>query len=194
MHNTGAQKAEQYAKNHHRRSLWQRIVGGLACVVVFVTTYVLILPAITLEKETCEIPEHIHTEACYNQVTSASYVDPVCTLESLNIHKHDDSCYDDEGKLVCGYADFVVHTHDSSCYDKDSNLWCPLLEVEIHEHTESCYAVSEKVHTHTDDCYIVEQGELICAESKETAHEHTDECYNKTSKKKRGGGAYLFKG
>lgn len=180
MHNTGAQKAEQYAKNHHRRSLWQRIVGGLACVVVFVTTYVLILPAITLEKETCEIPEHIHTEACYTQVTSASYVDPVCTLESLSIHKHDDSCYDDEGKLVCGYADFVVHTHDSSCYDKDSNLWCPLLEVEIHEHTESCYAVSEKVHTHTDDCYIVEQGELICAESKETAHEHTDECYNKT--------------
>ena len=63
MHNTGAQKAEQYAKNHHRRSLWQRIVGGLACVVVFVTTYVLILPAITLGKTAyCGHDEHHHGE------------------------------------------------------------------------------------------------------------------------------------
>ena len=42
-------QAEQYAKRHKRRRVWQKVVGSLACVVVFITTYMLILPAITME-------------------------------------------------------------------------------------------------------------------------------------------------
>lgn len=34
-----------------RRSRYRRLVLSLSCVVVFVTTYLLILPAITLEKD-----------------------------------------------------------------------------------------------------------------------------------------------
>lgn len=133
-----------------------------------------------MEKGACEIPEHTHSEACYTQVTSATRTEPVCTIESLNLHQHDDTCYDSEGNLTCGYADFVVHQHDSACYDENGNLWCPLPEIETHEHTGSCYAVPEadapEVHTHTDDCYTVERDELTCTE-----HVHTDDCYTETS-------------
>ena len=185
MKHGALQSAEKYTKAHQGKKRWYRVVTGLACVVVFCTVYALILPAITMEKGACEIPEHTHSEACYTQVTSATRTKPVCTIESLNLHQHDDTCYDSEGNLTCGYADFVVHQHDSACYDENGNLWCPLPEIETHEHTGSCYAVPEtdapEVHTHTDDCYTVERGELICTESTEPAHVHTDDCYTETS-------------
>lgn len=185
MKHGALQSAEKYTKTHQRKKRWYRVVTGLACVVVFCTVYALILPAITMEKGACEIPEHTHSEACYTQATSATRTEPVCTIESLNLHQHDDTCYDSEGNLTCGYADFVVHQHDSACYDENGNLWCPLPEIETHEHTRSCYAVPEtdapEVHTHTDDCYTVERGELICTESTEPAHVHTDDCYTETS-------------
>ena len=185
MKKDALQDAEKYTKAHQRKKHWYRVVTVLACVVVFCTVYALILPAITMEKGACEIPEHTHSEACYTQVTSATRTEPVCTIESLNLHQHDDTCYDSEGNLTCGYADFVVHQHDSACYDENGNLWCPLPEIETHEHTGSCYAVPEtgapEVHTHTDDCYTVERGELICTESTEPAHVHTDDCYTETS-------------
>lgn len=180
MKHGALQSAEKYMKAHKRKKSWYRVVTGLACVVVFCTVYALILPAITMEKGACEIPEHTHSEACYTQVTSATRTEPVCTIESLNLHQHDDTCYDSEGNLTCGYADFVVHQHDSACYDENGNLWCPLPEIETHEHTGSCYAVPEadapEVHTHTDDCYTVERDELTCTE-----HVHTDDCYTETS-------------
>lgn len=185
MKHGALQSAEKYTKAHQGKKRWYRVVTGLACVVVFCTVYALILPAITMEKGACEIPEHTHSEACYTQVTSATRTEPVCTIESLNLHQHDGTCYDSEGNLTCGYADFVVHQHDSACYDENGNRWCPLPEIETHEHTRSCYAVPEadasEVHTHTDDCYTVERGELICTESTEPAHAHTDDCYTETS-------------
>lgn len=185
MKHGALQSAEKYTKTHQRKKRWYRVVTGLACVVVFCTVYALILPAITMEKGACEIPEHTHSEACYTQATSATRTKPVCTIESLNLHQHDGTCYDSEGNLTCGYADFVVHQHDSACYDENGNRWCPLPEIETHEHTRSCYAVPEtdapEVHTHTDDCYTVERGELICTESTEPAHVHTDNCYTETS-------------
>lgn len=184
MKHGALQSAEKYTKAHQGKKRWYRVVTGLACVVVFCTVYALILPAITMEKGACEIPEHTHSEACYTQVTSATRTEPVCTIESLNLHQHDGTCYDSEGNLTCGYADFVVHQHDSACYDENGNRWCPLPEIETHEHTRSCYAVLEadasEVHTHTDDCYTVERGELICTESTEPAHVHTESCYGTT--------------
>lgn len=178
MKHGALQSAEKYTKTHQRKKRWYRVVTGLACVVVFCTVYALILPAITMEKGACEIPEHTHSEACYTQVTSATRTEPVCTIESLNLHQHDDTCYDSEGNLTCGYADFVVHQHDSACYDENGNLWCPLPEISAHTHSDSCYAVpeAEEPHVHTDACYIMERDELTCTE-----HVHTDDCYTETS-------------
>ena len=165
--------AEKYTKVHKRKRLRHRVVTVLAGVVVFCTTYALILPAITLEKQ-CDIPEHTHTDACYAQVTPVEKRVPVCSAETLEIHQHTADCYDADGNPTCGYADFVVHSHDSRCYDEKGSLWCPLPEIEAHRHTEGCYALPEE-HTHTDGCYTSVRGDLVCGE-----HVHTDACYTET--------------
>lgn len=166
--------AEKYTKVHKRKRLRHRLVTVLAGVVVFCTTYALILPAITLEKQ-CDIPEHTHTDACYAQVTSVEKRVPVCSAETLEIHRHTADCYDADGNPTCGYADFVVHSHDSRCYDEKGNLWCPLPEIEAHRHTEGCYALPEE-HTHAEGCYTSVRGDLVCGE-----HVHTDACYTETA-------------
>ena len=166
--------AEKYTRVHKRKRLRHRVVTVLAGVVVFCTTYVLILPAITLEKQ-CDIPEHTHTDACYAQVTSVEKRVPVCSAETLEIHRHTADCYDADGNPTCGYADFVVHSHDSRCYDETGNLWCPLPEIEAHRHTADCYALPEK-HTHAEGCYTSVRGNLVCGE-----HVHTDACYTETA-------------
>ena len=166
--------AEKYTKVHKRKRLRHRVVTVLAGVVVFCTTYALILPAITLEKQ-CDIPEHTHTDACYAQVTSVEKRAPVCSAETLEIHRHTADCYDADGNPTCGYADFVVHSHDSRCYDEKGSLWCPLPEIEAHRHTADCYALPEE-HTHAEGCYTSVRGDLVCGE-----HVHTDACYTETA-------------
>lgn len=166
--------AEKYTKVHKRKRLRHRVVTVLAGVVVFCTTYALILPAITLEKQ-CDIPEHTHTDACYAQVTSVEKRVPVCSAETLEIHRHTADCYDANGNPTCGYADFVVHSHDSRCYDETGNLWCPLPEIKAHRHTADCYALPEG-HTHAEGCYTSVRGDLVCGE-----HVHTDACYTETA-------------
>ena len=166
--------AEKYTKVHKRKRLRHRVVTALAGVVVFCTTYALILPAITLEKQ-CDIPEHTHTDACYAQVTSVEKRVPVCSAKTLEIHQHTADCYDANGNPTCGYADFVVHSHDSRCYDETGNLWCPLSEIAAHRHTADCYALPE-VHTHTEGCYTSVRGNLVCGQ-----HVHTDACYTETA-------------
>ena len=148
--------AEKYTLAHKRKRRWQRAVTALSGVVVFCTTYALILPAITMEKK-CEIPEHTHTEACYTQVTSREKRVLACKVE----------------------ADVVVHQHDSTCWDENGSLVCTLPEIELHRHTDSCYTIPE-VHTHSEACYTSERGELICTQSTEPQHTHSEDCYQET--------------
>lgn len=169
-------QAEKYIKKNKRKKLWYKVVTCMAAVVIFITTYMLILPAITMEKTTN------------------------CGLE---IHQHSKECYDSEQNLICGYADFVVHTHDENCYDQSGKLLCDLPEVEEHEHQASCYQEEKKLvcgqeesegHVHEDDCYISKKADLICTQEEHThsedcydeegnliceraEHEHTDDCY-----------------
>ncbi|MBQ3150396.1 MAG: LPXTG cell wall anchor domain-containing protein [Clostridia bacterium] len=45
---------------------WRTVARILSFVVIFCTTYMLILPAITMEREPyCGIPDHTHTDNCY---------------------------------------------------------------------------------------------------------------------------------
>ena len=191
------QQASEYAKAHRRKKYWYQIVTGLACIVVFCTTYALILPAITLERNQCELIEHTHSELCYTQVTSVTKTELVCTYEQLNVHQHTSDCFDENGELVCGYADFVVHKHDSSCYDESGNLWCTLPEIETYTHDENCFAFSEgegaeeadvsepeltcgkdeiELHTHTAECFD-ESGNPTCGKAEITEHVHSESCF-----------------
>jgi len=104
---------------HRRIKRWYRALSVLSAVVVFVTTYALILPAITMEKEyICGMSEHAHTDACWYTPVPET-VDTLCNFEP---HSHTLSCYDLDDNLVCGYADFAVHTHDSMCFDENGTI------------------------------------------------------------------------
>lgn len=175
--------AAEFITEKHRRRTWMKVVSVLACVVVFCTTYALILPAITMENTICGLEEHTHTDDCYVKVAAEEQKSLICSEESLEIHTHTASCYDEEDHLICGLADYVVHTHDASCYDEDNNLVCSLPEVKEHTHTDDCYTPGEVTviaegHTHTDDCYTTEKGELICTMDESEGHTHNDGCYD----------------
>lgn len=152
-------------RNHNKR-IWYKIVCALACVVVFCTTYALILPVITKEK-----------------VLN-------CTEEALSGHVHTRLCKDENYNLVCGYADFVIHSHDpEKCFDNNGVLICSLEEISEHRHDENCYTI-EKVlvcdntdedHEHTEECFE-EQKLLTCDKPEAILHEHTDECFDKNGK------------
>ena len=85
----------KYLKENKNRSIWHVFVRVMACVVVFCTTYALILPVITMEQECiCGMEEHIHTESCYAQ---------------------DGVMEEDSPKLICGQEE---HYHTEDCYPK----------------------------------------------------------------------------
>lgn len=163
--------AEQFHNRYRRNRIVRKLVSILACVVVFSTTYALILPAITMERETlCGLAEHQHTESCY---TRKDVRHLACGSQSLGIHTHTAQCADGS----CGYADFVIHEHNSSCYE-DGKLVCSLPEVKAHTHTDDCYRIptwEESGHTHTDECYTMTKG-LSCGKTETEGHTHTDAC------------------
>lgn len=152
------QDAEPYASAHRHKRRWYQVMTCLAAAVVFCTTYALILPAITLEKQ-CEIPEHTHTEACY----TSEQGDLICTQSTEPQHTHTEECYQETQDLVCGMPESTGHTHGAECYDQEGNLICGQEESQGHVHGEACYGVSRQ---------------LICGQTEEPAHQHTDACYS----------------
>ncbi len=70
MKQTVLQDAIRYSKKRHRMKIRNRIAMMLAVLIVFSTTYALILPAITMKSESvfCGIEEHEHVLSCYADV------------------------------------------------------------------------------------------------------------------------------
>lgn len=150
------QKGANYTKTRRQRKRWQTIVACLACVVVFCTTYALILPAITLEKDTyyCGKTEHTHSEECMTQTL-------ICQLEENEGHVHTEECYETVSNLICEEED-AEHIHTEECYEDVSILVCQQEETG-HTHTEECYETSVtcglEEHTHSDSCLKSVEGE-----------------------------------
>ncbi len=93
------------------QSRWRKLAGFCAVVVVFITTYMLILPAITVTTDTfCGTEEHLHLESCYDFVP-----DLTCELD----HEHDDDCYNLRKTLICTKAE---HLHDGRCYEAEHSI------------------------------------------------------------------------
>ena len=111
MDNHILSRATKYLSKQRKRARWHKIISILAAIVVFGTTYALILPAITMEKTlVCEEEEHTHTDACYTEQKVL-----VCQQEEGTEHTHTDECYQTEKVLACGKAE---HTHTEECYKK----------------------------------------------------------------------------
>ena len=113
-------------KQKKRRQVWKRILSVMMCVVVFCTTYMLILPAITKEaKVFCGKEEHTHNEKCYSVSTEL-----ICT-ETESVSK----------TLICGIEETAGHIHMENCGAVTERvLSCGLAEAEGHIHAESCSA------------------------------------------------------
>ncbi len=168
-------QAAGYRRRRKQVSIWKKITMILASVVVFCTTYALILPAITMEQAAiCGKEEHLHDETCYTVAPSVAVTQLFCDRDVLALHSHDESCLNEVGLPVCGYADFVLHRHDAVCYDGDGRLQCPLPEIEAHTHGASCW---QQPHIHSDGCYTSVQGELLCAMMEGEIHAHLETCY-----------------
>lgn len=171
-------KAAAFAKQGHVRKAWQRVVSGLTCIVVFCTTYALILPAITMEGDAlCTLPEHTHTEECYAQNNRM-------VLTCNAVHSHDQSCYGSDGTLICGQADFVMHSHNGLCYDDAGQLRCELPQVTEHVGESGAYYIIEgtpdpvtPAHVHSEGCYTAQRGALQCTLTEGSVHVHGTECY-----------------
>lgn len=92
MQNKGTDYIRRILRDKARLKRWRKVMLCLSCIVVFCTVYVLILPAITLErKTTCGQEEHVHTEECYSV----------------------------DGQLICGIEE---HLHTETCYAAADNI------------------------------------------------------------------------
>lgn len=140
----------------------------LSCIVVFCTTYALILPAVTLSTDTfCGKEAHTHDAECYREHDKSK---PLCGLEEgegSEGHTHTEDCYGnvEVGRnLICGMEEVEGHVHDDSCYQSEFEYGL-ICGKEESEPTEG--------HVHNEDCYMSETP--ICGKEE---HEHSRECYS----------------
>lgn len=176
----------EYLKEHSKRRRWQKVLTVLSCIVVFCTTYALILPAITMtQTPTCGLEEHVHGEDCFKETPAAEKLD--CKAQ---IHLHTSSCLDKNKNAVCGFADFVIHEHNEKCRDESGKLVCNLPEIFEHKHSEKCYEQTVSYicgleespgHTHSEQCRD-ENGNLVCTLEETEGHKHTEDCTEKKTK------------
>lgn len=193
MGNSIFTQAAQFLRDRRDNRRWQAAVCCLATVVICGTAWALIRQGQALNDSKGDVLD--------------------CKFE---VHKHSTDCYEDE-RLVCGKVEYVVHTHEDTCYDEDGGLLCLLPEEEGHVHGAECFKIEESIvceleesavdsymvessgeqedsfvgyalgselicgqeeHSHTDDCYTVtEESTLICGQEEQGGHSHTDACY-----------------
>lgn len=197
-------RVARFGNKYRRMKRWQKIVSALACVVVFCTTYALILPAITMEKTSyCGYEEHVHTDECYEvkllcetaSTTSIEHTHTescytkestlVCTLEETEGHTHSDACIHTEQVLSCNTEESEGHTHSDACYENTEHYVCGLEEDPEHVHDDSCIQVESNLvcgqeesagHTHTSECYIINES-YVCGQEESEGHTHSEDCY-----------------
>ena len=194
------QQAIKLNKERKHRQWWRQLVRIMAFVVVFCTTYALILPAITMTSDpVCGLEPHAHDQGCYAEQPEKVQI---CVLnvseEDIVFHEHDELCYDRHGLLVCTLEEKIPHEHTNSCYT-DPVLICEEVECEAHTHGEGCVFETGPVcqidetpaHIHTQECYgeaplvctestndviIYGEPQLICNLPEAPAHIHNEDC------------------
>lgn len=193
----------EYVLRRKRWKAWQKIVSCLACIVVFVTTYALILPAITMEVDTfCGQEEHVHTlDECYEEILICQQSDTephvhsevciekrevnVCGLEEVEPHTHTEACYERVTVGICGEEEYDAHYHDADCWTQQPLVACGLEEMPDHFHGPDCFTTEMQLacgleeseeHTHDDGCYQ-EVTRWSCTQPETLGHTHSEACY-----------------
>ena len=187
--------AEKYVAQRKRRMRLFKTVTALALVVAICTSYVLMMPGLTMAAETyCGLEEHTHTADCYVDELTCLISEREATTVFTDImrcsfepHHHSSDCYNAQGELGCGYWDGYIHEHDEKCYDSNGVLICTLEEHPMHKHTDACYNWEKQLtctltesegHIHTDACYRAK--EPTCGLFESEGHQHTADCVTET--------------
>lgn len=197
-----SQQTAVYRKNKRNRRIWKRIVSVLGCIVVFITTYALILPAKTLDDApVCGFEEHRHDSSCYLmqdpvsqlRCTASPHVhseecDNPCLYADFFLHSHDTD-YSQMGAFVCSLQERKAHAHSEGCFTENIPLICSTEESEGHTHGEDCFTETTELtctlpeseaHLHEETCFD-ENGELVCEIPETEGHTHGEECYTTVS-------------
>lgn len=185
----GLPSAKKYLKRRRRHRMWKRVVSVLACIVVFVTTYALILPAIALEQEKtvyCGYEEHEHTDECYEVRLICQFGETEESLLTAEGGEKDiPSSVDTEEE-----SSMPAEQETEACqyYSRESIAVNALLVAtekseEYHTHTDDCYQTEKKLvcgreecegHSHSDDCFV---RKIVCEQEESETHNHSDDCY-----------------
>ena len=116
------------------RSRWSKVLSVMAGIVVFCTTYAMILPAITMSSQdaNCGFEEHEHVAECYNE----------------------------EGELICGMKE---HIHTLACYAdlhadiENEDLWRSEIPDLTGDRNEDVVAIASSLlgYRESDKNYLV---------------------------------------
>ncbi len=189
MNNSTEKRAEGYSGKRVRRRRIYKITSILAILVVFCTTYALILPAITMDQDLyeCGMEEHIHTDECLEQVLICTIEEPAeSETETVVYHTHTNECYTliqgdlicgleesdgiEETNVICNMEETIGHIHEETCFEIVSNIICTT------EETIEGAEDGTETHIHSEECYMEEQV-LVCEIIEEAAHTHVESCF-----------------
>lgn len=178
------QDVKALSKQQRRRNGWQSAVRIMIAIVVFCTTYALILPAITMENDAqCGMEAHEHSPDCYHREPVEALVCGMETSPLPVIHSHNEICYDAQGNLICALQELEAHAHGEGCYAQQTVNVCRQPEAEAHTHTDSCYEIGMipctqpevPGHSHSEECYN-EEHTLTCGKMEMQGHSHSEAC------------------
>lgn len=189
MKSTLQQMIHMFYKEHKNKVNWQKVVSVMMAIVVFCTTYALILPAITMEQTYyCGYEEHQHTKECYSSNTQSTLI---CSTEQKTLHTHEGLCYDAAGNLICNLPVLIEHIHNDSCYtttghiheaacrNENMELICTQEETPL-ETVLVCGKQEIQKHTHTTGC-LSGDGAVACGKEEFAVHQHSQSCLFSTA-------------
>lgn len=154
---------------------WRRVAKALAVVVVFWTTYMLILPAITMEKDTyCGLSEHMHEDSCYAVESTL-----ICGYESVYATENEEPTsgiqeYSTVGETTTEETTTEETTTEETTTEETTTEESSDEETTIEETTAEATEPSEEIHEHTSECYEYKKT-LICTDGE---HTHSEICFD----------------
>lgn len=141
------QRIAEFLRLSQIKKQWKRLGGLLAIVVVFMTTYMLILPAVSMQKETlCGVTEHTHSDECYiGDILSCGMVE----------HVHEERCFIAEFATNGNVTDGNVRETEQERWENELALFAQQMPSEEKERLDELS--EEDRHAVVEVIYAIEK-------------------------------------
>ncbi len=171
------QPAGSYWTTRRKRKRWQKLVLFLSCLVVFSTTYALILPAITMtEPPLCGLEEHQHGPSCYEVVLNCPFAETESTAQTGESTTSEPTTTSEPPATTSETSAETTSTSEpSTTSEPPATVSETISETSAETTTSASDSEPATSHRHTEDCY---QKNLICTLPE---HQHSDACSQKTT-------------